>query len=44
MTGFANPFAALDAPRARNARRHSLHDILVIASQPCSAAARPAPI
>ena len=31
MTEFANLFAALDDTRPRNVRRHSLHDILVIA-------------
>ena len=31
MTEFANLFSALDDPRASNARRHSLHSILVIA-------------
>ena len=31
MTEFADLFSALDDPRASNARRHSLHDILVIA-------------
>ena len=31
MTEFANLFSALEDPRASNARRHSRHDILVIA-------------
>ena len=31
MTEFADLFSALEDPRASNARRHSLHDILVIA-------------
>ena len=31
MTEFVNLLSALDAPGASNARRHSLHDILVIA-------------
>lgn len=31
MPEFTSRFAGLDDPRARNARRHSLHDILVIA-------------
>ena len=31
MTQFASLFSALDDPRAGNARRHSRHDILVIA-------------
>ena len=31
MTELAEVFAGLDDPRAVNARRHSLHDILVIA-------------
>lgn len=31
MNELADVFAELDDPRAVNARRHSLHDILVIA-------------
>ena len=31
MTKFADLFSALEDPRASNARRHSHHDILVIA-------------
>ena len=31
MTEFADLFSALEDPRASNARRHSRHDILVIA-------------
>ena len=31
MTQFASLFSALEDPRASNARRYSLHDILVIA-------------
>ena len=31
MTEFANLLSALEDPRASNARRHSLHDILAIA-------------
>ena len=30
MTELADLFSALEAPRASNARRHSLHDILMI--------------
>ena len=30
MTEFASLFSAMDIPRASNARRHSLHDILMI--------------
>ena len=46
MTELADVFADLDDPRAVNARRHSLHDILSWSSPhaPCSAAARPVPI
>ena len=31
MTEFASLFSALEVPRTGNARRHSRHDILVIA-------------
>ena len=31
MSELAEEFADLDDPRAANARRHSLHDILIIA-------------
>ena len=31
MAELADLFAELEGPRASNARRHSLHDILVIA-------------